>query len=116
MSHFAVLVVLPKDEVEKIEGANRNTGDEEWHNAYNHQWYHSQLEDTLAPYNEQPTGSDDDNDYFDKDYDLNENASKIYASYMNKQWTQLAEEINSVKDQHEKWERNASITDKNAEG
>ena len=116
MSHFAVLVVLPKDEVEKIEGANRNTGDEEWHNAYNHQWYHSQLEDTLAPYNEQPTGSDDDNDYFDKDYDLNENASKIYASYMNKQWTQLAEEINSVKDQQEKWQRQTSITDKNAKG
>ena len=66
MSHFAVLVVLPKDEVEKIEDANKHTGDEEWHNAYNHQWYHSQLEDTLAPYNEQPTGSSyEDDDYFE---------------------------------------------------
>ena len=116
MSHFAVLVILPKDELEKNEEANNRVGDDSWHNAYNHQWYHSQLEDTLAPYNEQPTGSSyEDDDYFDKDYDLNEQASKIYASYMNKQWTQLAEEINSVKDQHEKWERQANINDKNTE-
>ena len=116
MSHFAVLVVLPKDEVQKIEDANKHKGDEEWHNAYNHQWYHSQLEEAMAPYNEVPTDSDDDSEYFEKDYDLNETASKIYASYMNKQWTQLAEEISSVKAIREKWERNARIGSLKDEG
>jgi|TARA_R100001463_G_scaffold85540_1_gene140520 hypothetical protein len=114
MSHFAVLVVLPKDYLEKNEEANNRTGDEAWHNAYNNQWYHSQLEDTLAPYNENP--EDEDSSYFERCEDLNEQASKIYASYMNKQWTQLAEEINSIKAQHEKWDRMASITDKHAKG
>jgi len=114
MSHFAVLVVLPKDQVEKIEGANVNKGDEEWHNAYNHQWYHSQLEDTLAPYNENI--EDESSEYFDRNEELNEQASKIYASYMNKQWTQLAEEIAEVKKRHEDWERQTSVTDKDVKG
>lgn len=114
MSHFAVLVVLPKDQVEKIEGANEHTGDKEWHNAYNHQWYHSQLEDILAPYNEQP--EDENSEYFDRNEELNEQASKIYASYMNKQWTQLAEEIAEVKNRHEDWERQANVTDENVKG
>jgi len=114
MSHFAVLVVLPKDQVEKVEGANVNKGDEEWHNAYNHQWYHSQLEDTLAPYNENI--EDESSEYFDRNEELNEQASKIYASYMNKQWTQLAEEIAEVKKRHEDWERQTNVTDKDVKG
>ena len=114
MSHFAVLVVLPKDHLEKNEEANNRVGDDSWHNAYNHQWYHSQLEDTLAPYNENP--EDEDSSYFEREEELNETASKIYASYMNKQWTQLAEEVNSIKDRHEDWERKASVNDKNAKG
>ena len=103
MSHFAVLVVLPKEGLEKNEEANNRVGDDSWHNAYNHQWYHSQLEDTLAPYNENP--EDDSSDFLEREEELNEQASKIYASYMNKQWTHLAEEIAEVKDRHEDWER-----------
>lgn len=113
MSHFAVLVVLPKDKVTKMEVANRNTGDESWRNAYNHQWYHSQLEDTLAPYNEQQTGIEEEDVNFERNVDLNERASKVYASYMNKQWTQLAEEIVEVKSRREAMERNANVTDVN---
>ena len=113
MSHFAVLVVLPKEGLEQVEGANVHKGDKEWHNAYNHQWYHSQLEDTLAPYNEQP---EDDSEYAERTEELNEQASKIYASYMNKQWTHLAEEIAEVKDRHENWERQASVNDKDVKG
>tara|TARA_A200000159_G_scaffold146687_1_gene153238 strand:+ start:503 stop:1579 length:1077 start_codon:yes stop_codon:yes gene_type:complete len=116
MSHFAVLVLLPKDKVTKMEGANRHTGDDEWHNAYNHQWYHSQLEDTLAPYNEQQTGIEEEDVNFERNVDFNERASKIYASYMNKQWTQLAEEIVEVKSRREAMERNANVTDVNDDG
>ena len=114
MSHFAVLVVLPKDQLEKNEEANNRVGDDSWHNAYNHQWYHSQLEDTLAPYNENP--EDDSSDYLEREEELNEQASKIYASYMNKQWTQLAEEIAEVKNRHEDWERQTSVADKDVKG
>jgi len=113
MSHFAVLVVLPKEGLEQVEGANVHKGDKEWHNAYNHQWYHSQLEDTLAPYNEQP---EDDSEYAERTEELNEQASKVYASYMNKQWTQLAEEIAEVKARHEDWERQTSVADKDVKG
>ena len=112
MSHFTVLVVLPKEGLEKLEGREFE-GKEEWQNAYDHQWYHPELENALAPYNEQP---ENESDYLERDEDLNERASKIYASYKNKQWSQLAEEINEVKDQREKWERNASVGDLNSKG
>ena len=113
MSHFTVLVVLPKDEgLEKLQGREFE-GKEEWQNAYDHQWYHPELEYALAPYNEQP---EDESDYLERNEDLNERASKIYASYKKKQWSQLAEEINEVKDQREKWERKASVSDLNSKG
>jgi len=112
MSHFTVLVVLPKEGLEKLKGREFE-GKEEWQNAYDHQWYHPELENALAPYNEQP---ENESDYLERDEDLNERASKIYASYKKKQWSQLAEEINEVKDQREKWERNASVGDLNSKG
>jgi len=112
MSHFTVLVVLPKEGLEKLEGREFE-GKEEWQNAYDHQWYHPELENALAPYNEQP---ENESDYLERDEELNERASKIYASYKKKQWSQLAEEINEVKDQREKWERNASVSDLNSKG
>ena len=112
MSHFTVLVVLPKEGLEKLQGREFE-GKEEWQNAYDHQWYHPELENALAPYNEQP---ENESDYLERDEELNERASKIYASYKKKQWSQLAEEINEVKDQREKWERNASVSDLNSKG
>lgn len=113
MSHFTVLVVLPKEGIEKLKGREFE-GKDEWQNAYDHQWYHPELEYALAPYNENPENEDDS--YLERNEDLNERASKIYASYKNKQWSQLAEEINELKDQREKWERNANIGDLNSKG
>ncbi len=50
MSHFTVLVVLPKEGLEKFEEANEHTGEDEYRNAYNHQWFHPQLEEVMSPY------------------------------------------------------------------
>ena len=113
MSHFTVLVVLPKEGLEKFEDSNEHSGDDEWRNAYNHQWFHPQLEGALAPYNEQP---ENESDYIERDEELNERASKIYASYMNKDWTQLAEDINEEKDRREGFERKADVSDRASEG
>jgi len=113
MSHFTVTVVLPKEGLEKFEDSNEHSGDDEWRNAYNHQWFHPELEGALAPYNEQP---ENESDYIERDEELNERASKIYSSYRNKEWTQLAEAINEEKDRREGWERKASVVDKDTEG
>ena len=112
MSHFTVLVVLPKEGLEKLEGREFE-GKEEWQNAYDHQWYHPQLEQALEPYNECPPN---ESDYVERVLEYNETASKIYSSYLSKQWDLLAEEITDIKDQREERERNASVHDRNVQG
>jgi len=113
MSHFTVTVVLPKKGLEQFEDSNEHEGDDEWRNAYNHQWFHPQLESALAPYNEQP---EDDSPYLERDVDICETATEVYSAYLNKSWDTLAE-LNSDRRQIiEKWERNASVSDLKAEG
>ena len=73
MSHFTVMAILPKEGLEKYENSNEHTGDE-WQNAYNHQWFHPELEEALAPYNEQP---EEDSEYIEKSVELNEEATEI---------------------------------------
>ena len=82
MSHFTVLVVLPKEGLEKLEG-REFVGKEEWQNAYDHQWYHPLLEQALEPYNE---NLENESDYVERNLQYNETASKIYSSYLSKQW------------------------------
>jgi len=113
MSHFTVLVVLPKKGIEKFEEANKNEGDDEWHNAYNHQWFHPQLEETLAPYNEQP---EPPSEYLEKTMELNETGTEVWRAFVNKDWDTLATVINRIKERREQWERKANISDRNAEG
>ena len=113
MSHFTVLAILPKEGLEKYENSNEHTGKDEWQNAYNHQWFHPELEEALAPYNEQP---EEDSEYIEKSVELNEEATAIYNAYVNKNWDSLAEAVNVVKERREGWERKANIHDKNAEG
>ena len=113
MSHFTVLAILPKEGLEKYENSNEHTGKDEWQNAYNHQWFHPELEEALAPYNEQP---EEDSEYLEKSIELNEEATAIYKSYVNKDWDLLAEAVNVVKERREGWERKANISDLNAEG
>ena len=74
MSHFTVLVVLPKEGLQKNEDANEYTGDKEYKNGYNHQWFHPELEEALAPYNEQP---ERDSEYLEKTVELNEEATAM---------------------------------------
>ena len=113
MSHFTVLVVLPKEGLEQFEESNYHSGDDEWRNAYNHQWYHPQLESALAPYNEQP---EDGSPYLEKDVDDCETATEVYRAYLDKNWDTLAE-LNSERRQLiEKWERNANVHDTSVEG
>ena len=113
MSHFTVLAILPKEGLEKYENSNEHTGKDEWQNAYNHQWFHPELEEALAPYNEQP---EEDSKYLEKSVELNEEATAIFNAYVNKNWDSLAEAVNVVKERREGWERKANIHDKNAEG
>ena len=113
MSHFTVLVVLPKEGLEKFEDSNEHSGDDEWRNAYNHQWFHPQLESALAPYNEQP---ENESDYLERDVDICETATEVYSAYLNKSWDTLAELHNGRRELIEKWERNASVSDLKAEG
>jgi len=113
MSHFTVLVVLPKEGLEQFEDSNEHSGDDEWRNAYNHQWFHPQLEETLAPYNEQP---EDDSPYLERDTDLCETATEVYSAYLNKSWDTLAELNSDRRQLIEKFERGASIHDTSVEG
>ena len=113
MSHFTVLAILPKEGLEKYENSNEHTGKDEWQNAYNHQWFHPELEEALAPYNEQP---EEDSEYLEKSVEFNEEATAIYNSYVNKNWDSLAEAVNVFKERREGWERKANISDLNAEG
>ena len=52
MSHFAVLCIVPKDEIVENPLANRHEGEDEWHNAYSNQYDSYTLEEMLAPYSE----------------------------------------------------------------
>ena len=108
MSHFTVLVVLPKEGLEPYEGANEHTGEDEHRNAYNHQWFHPQLEETLEPYNEQP---EDDSPYLETSYEVNERATEILNAYDKREWDSLAEIFEKAKSSTEEWERRAIIYD-----
>ena len=108
MSHFTVLVVLPKEGLERYENANENTGEDEYRNAYNHQWYHPQLESALAPYNEQP---EDDSDYLERDIQLNETATGVWRAFVDREWTLLANLHNERREVIENWERNSTVWD-----
>ena len=106
MSHFTVLVVLPKEGLHKFEGANEHTGKDEYRNAYNHQWFHPNLEEALAPYNEQP---EDNSEYLERDIQFNETATNVWRAFVDKDWNTLATLHNERKNQIEKWERSATI-------
>ena len=113
MSHFTVLVVLPKEGLQKYENETIHEGDDEWRNAYNHQWFHPELEGALLPYYEQHEA---DSEFMERDVDLCETATKVYSAYLNRSWDTLAE-LNSERRQLiEKWERNATVVDNKLEG
>jgi len=94
MSHFNVLVVLPKDKLQKVENANVNEGKDEWHNAYNHQWYHPQLEESMEPYFEQ---HEKDSPYMERDVDFNDIATDVYKCYVTKDWDRLIKVFTDLK-------------------
>ena len=113
MSHFTVLVVLPKEGLQRYENETIHEGDDEWRNAYNHQWFHPELEGALLPYYEQHEA---DSEYMERDVDLCETATVIYSAYLNRSWDTLAGLHNERRDLLEKWERSATISDRSAEG
>jgi len=110
MSHFTVTVVLPKEGLTKFEDANENTGDDEWHNAYNHQWFHPKLEEALEPYNEQP---EENSPYLEKSVELNEMATEVYDTYKNRNWNKLAEIFADVRGSREERLRQTTKSHKN---
>ena len=113
MSHFTCLVVLPKEGLQKYENETIHEGDDEWRNAYNHQWFHPELEGALLPYYEQHEA---DSEYMERDVDLCETATEVYSAYLNKSWDTLAGLHNERRDLLESWERRATIHDTSAEG
>ena len=113
MSHFTVLVVLPKEGLQKYENETIHEGDDEWRNAYNHQWFHPELEGALLPYYEQHEA---DSEYMERDIDLCETATEVYSAYLNKSWDTLAELNSDRRQLIEKFERGASIHDTSVEG
>ena len=106
MSHFNVLVVLPKEGLEKFEEANENTGDDEYRNAYNHQWFHPKLEETLEPYNEQP---ERESEYLEKDMQLDELGTEVWRAFAERNWTELAKLSNERRDVMEAFHRRATL-------
>ena len=113
MSHFTVLVVLPKEGLQKYENETIHEGEDDWKNAYNHQWFHPQLEEALLPYYEQ---HDTDSEYMERDIQLNERATEVWRAYVDREWTSLADLHNERRELIEKWERNSSVSDLKAEG
>jgi len=97
MSHFTVLVVLPKNGIEKYPNSETDRDD-----SYIHQWYHPELEYTLAPYNEQP---EVDSEYLERAEDYCEAGTKVYQAYINKEWDKLSAEFNEALTEREKWSR-----------
>tara|TARA_A100001035_G_scaffold278565_1_gene277706 strand:+ start:180 stop:1223 length:1044 start_codon:yes stop_codon:yes gene_type:complete len=113
MSHFTVLVVLPKEGIQRYENETIHEGKDEWKNSYNQQWFHPELEEAMLPYYEQ---HDKDSEYMERDVDICESATDIYSAYLNRSWDTLAE-LNSERRQLiEKWERNATVVDNKLEG
>ncbi len=108
MSHFTVLVVLPKEGLQRYENETIHKGDDEWQNAYNHQWFHPQLEEAMLPYYEQHEA---DSEYMERDIQLNETATKVWRAFVDRDWETLAELHFDRRQLIEKWERNASVSD-----
>ena len=106
MSHFTVLVVLPKEGLEKFEGANEHTGEDKWRNAYNHQWFHPQLEEAMSPYYEQ---HDRDSEYMERDIETNLLGTEVWRAFVSRDWEELARVHNERRDMIEKWERKATL-------
>ena len=100
------MVVLPKEGLEKFEDANEHTGDDEWHNAYNHQWFHPQLEEALAPYNEQP---ERESEYLEKDMEFDELGTEVWRAFAERNWTELARITNERKNVMGAYHRKATL-------
>lgn len=107
MSHYTVLVVLPKEGLVKL-GGRTLEGKDEWQNAYDHQWYHPLLESALEPYNENP---ENESDYLEMNEEYNELASKVLSSYKKQQWDTLSEEVTQAKLRAEMWARQSTVFD-----
>ena len=112
MSHFTVLVVLPKDNIQKIEDANKNKGDDEWHNAYNHQWFHPDLEEAMEPYFEQ---HEPPSPYCERTLDLNYWGTELMELYKAKDTDKLIEKFQEIAERRRGWLSNGVEFSKNEE-
>lgn len=108
MSHFTVLVVLPKEGLQKNEDANEYTGDKEYKNGYNHQWFHPELEEALAPYNEQP---ERDSEYLERDMEFDKLGTEVWRAFADRNWTELARLSNERKNVMEDYHRRVKVYD-----
>jgi len=75
MSHFAVLCIVPKDEIVENPLANRHEGKDEWQNAYSNQFDSYTLEEMLAPY------SETDEEYMSIEYAEDEFLNEVLQAY-----------------------------------
>jgi len=103
MSHFAVLCIVPKNEIVENPLANRHEGKDDWQNAYSNQFESITLEEMLAPYNEQ------DEEYMTVEISEDEFLNDVWKALKEKDYVRLRDLLNEPIQRMFNWKANASV-------
>lgn len=112
MSHFPVLVIVKKDEVEvnvlseleRIEFGGKE--------QYVNQYSSAKVEELLAPYTEQPNSESDEKDFFEVELEENEWMTKLIQSYAKDEKKVVADMLSEKRNERVEWRRDTRVMDK----
>lgn len=111
MSHFPVLVIVKKDEVEvnvlseleRIEFGGKE--------QYVNQYSSAKVEELLAPYTEQPNSESDEKDFFEVELEENEWMTKLIQSYAKDEKKVVADMLSEKRNERVEWRRDTRVMD-----
>lgn len=111
MSHFPVLVIVKKDEVEvnvlseleRIEFGGKE--------QYVNQYKSDKVEELLAPYTEQPNSEEDVEDFFELELEENEWVTKLIHAYGRGKILEVETMFSEKREERVKWQMDSKIMD-----
>ena len=103
MSHFAVLCIVPKDEIVENPLANRHEGEDDWQNAYSNQFESFTLEEMLAPY------SETDEEYMTVEISEDEFLNDVWKALKDKDYVKVRDLLDEPIQRMFRWKASASV-------
>ena len=111
MSHFPVLVIVKKDEVEVNVLSELERIEYGGKEQYVNQYASAKVEELLAPYTEQPNSESDEKDYFEVELEENEWMTKLIQSYAKDKKEVVVSMLNEKRNERVEWKRDSRVMD-----